>query len=125
MLSELEAWLNAIIPASYGFTFVVGEWVEPTNGDDIRYCAITQEGGRDVDVDDRRPNYRVVLIGRRNQRGDARELAAAAEILMKATIDPALLPCGAANIRAMGEPVGPGVTAEQRAWFSLNLQLLL
>lgn len=125
MLNEMEAWISSIIAPFGAFTMAVGEWVEPTGAAEAMYCALTQEGGRAVDVEDRRPHYRVVILGRRNKRGDSKTLAAAAEALVAASIDGSFIPCGAASIRAMGEPVGPGFTAEQRAWFSIDFQITL
>lgn len=121
MLIEMEAWLRALLPVD--FKMSVGEWVEPQNADEVKYCSLTQEAGPAVEVETRRARFRVILLGRRMQRGDALELAAAANSLIEVAIDGSLVPCGAAIIRAMGEPVGPGSTTEQRAWFSIDFQV--
>lgn len=86
-------------------------------------CVVQGRGGPAPDAGDRRPNYRVILMGPEKSRSDVASVRATAEAIMQAILDEST-PCGMAGIRAMGEPVGPAYTAEDRAWMSLELQLI-
>lgn len=120
MFEDFKQWLVAILPAQY--TLFIGEWVETAVDGDKMYLVIIPEGGPATNVDDRRKRYRVILLGRRNQRDDAQMLMSDIESIVQATLNGPFL-CEAANIRTMSEPFGPGFTTEDRAWFWLNLEV--
>ena len=86
-------------------------------------CVVQGRGGAPIDVDDRKPNYRVLLLGREKTRSDVATVRSAEGAIVQAILDESA-PCGMAGIKAMGEPVGPAYTAEDRAWMSLDLQLI-
>lgn len=121
MLEHLKQWLEAILPPGR-YQFSLGQWVESKGTETAFFCAIQADGGAAPDVDDRRPRYRIFLLGPRNGRQHAPSIMGDMETLMLATLGDTL-PCGAASVRAVGEPAGPGYTTENRAWASLSLQI--
>lgn len=121
-ISEFENWIKSIL-GSATYTYQKGMWVESAATAAILYCCIQGAGGPAPDVEDRRPRYRVILLGRRGERADGTRVLADAEALMQATMGDSA-PCGAANVRATGEPVGPGFTTENRAWVQVEFEVL-
>lgn len=121
MFEEMKAWLLEILPPAR-YKTMIGEWVEQPNNLAQPFAVLVPTGGMPTDVDDRRTRYRVILLGPRNQRGYAPIIAADMESLMLATLD-GIEPCGAADIRAMSEPSGPGFTTEDRAWYWLDFEV--
>lgn len=119
-MNDFVDWLKLHLGA--GYLYWHGDWIDTAATATAFYCAVRADGGPRPDVDDRRARYSVVLLGRREERGDGQQLMDAAQLLMQASIDgPA--PCGAANLRAMGEPVGPSATTENRAWVKLVFEI--
>ena len=118
-MNDFRDWLKGLTP---DYTHWVGDWVDSKAGASKFYCAVRADGGSRPVVDDRRRRYSVVLLGRREERGDAEKLLADAEGIMLAAID-GPYPCGIANIRANGEPVGPSATTENRAWVKLSFEV--
>lgn len=121
MFDELVSWLEDILP---NYQMSRGMFIDSPALYGSYICSVTASGGAAIDVDVRRPRYRVVLIGPRNGRQYADEVQADAEKIMAATQDPDV-PCGIAIIWAMGEPIGPGYTTENRAHMQLDLQVTL
>lgn len=121
MIDELEQWI-VNTPKSNPYQLFIGEWVEANQDANKFYLTIRQDGGMAPFVDVRKANFVIILVGRRNIRSDAQFLNTDANAIMQAVMD-GLAPCGAANITAMGEPVGPGFTTEGRAFYQLNLQV--
>lgn len=120
MLVEFREWVGTVVT---GYTFMYGQWVEQSAVDGNWYCVVQAAGGPAPIVDTRYPRFRVVLIGRRNQRQDAQQLIEAANDLVAAGMGDSL-PCGAANVRAMSEPIGPGYTSENRAWVQVDFEVI-
>ena len=120
MFDEFAAWVSAVLGAQYQTSR--GQWVDSSALSGVWIASIHAMGGPAVDVDDRRPRFRVILLGPRNGRQHSVAIGQHADSLVRATIDGAA-PCGAAHIRAITEPAGPGYTAENRAWYSLDFQL--
>lgn len=119
-MNDFLDWVKSHLGTSYKYW--VGDWIETTSTAGAFYCGVRSEGGSRPDVEDRRVRYGVTLLGRREERGDGQNVLIAAQLLMQASIDgPG--PCGAANIRAMGEPVGPSATTENRAWVKLVFEV--
>lgn len=118
MFENFAQWVESILGAEYQYSR--GAWTETPNLQSI--CAIYGTGGPATDVEDRRPRYRVLLVGPRNQRQAAIQLQADIESLMQSALN-GDKPCGAASLRAIGEPSGPGYTTENRAWLSVDFQL--
>ena len=121
MLTEFKEWAQTVLGTSY--TYAMGMWVETTATANTSYCVIQGAGGPTPDVEDRRPRFRVVLLGRRAQPGDSQAVYAAAQALVEASLG-ASAPCGAASVRAITEPVGPAFTTENRAWVQVDFQVL-
>lgn len=121
-LSDFKGWVAAAL-GSATYTYAYGMWVETAQTAGNSYCVVQSTGGVAPDVEDRRPRYRVILLGRRNERGDSQMVLEDAEALMQASFGDSA-PCGAANIRAIGEPIGPGFTTENRAWAQVDFEVL-
>lgn len=121
MLDELIAWAESVVGTDY--TFSKGMWLDHpgVSGDFI--AAVMANGGPPVDVDDRRPRYRIILLGPRKGREHTGAVQAAIEALTLAAMGDST-PCGAASVRAVGEPAGPGFTTEDRPWFSVDLEVV-
>lgn len=121
MIDAFEQWLIDL-PKSQTYQLFVGEWVESNQDANKFYLMYRQDGGSSPFIDVRKPNLGIILVGRRNKRSDAEFLKTDANAIIEAVID-GIAPCGAANITALGEPVGPGFTTEGRAFYQLNLQI--
>jgi hypothetical protein len=118
---EFAAWVQALLGPSYRYT--QGQWEETTAAQADFFCSFHALGGPNPDVEDRRPRYRVLLLGPRGNRAGSQKTKADIHALAQAAIDGHLIPCGAASIQALGEPTGPGYTTENRAWWSLDFQI--
>ena len=119
MLAEFKDWVESMLADRYSYT--LGQWVE--SAQDKRYCVIQPAGGMAPNVEDRRPRFRVLLIGGRNKRQDAMSLIADASILIDETLNNSA-PCRVAGIKALGEVIGPGYTSENRAWVQVDFELV-
>lgn len=124
MLVETNEWLKSVLGAN-AFRYSYGEWVEDPASANQMLVNVQAMAGAAPMVDVRKPRYRVIILGRRNNRGDSEQVWNAAQYLMSAAIgDGKSQPCGAANVRAMGEPVGPYFTTENRAWSQVDLEVI-
>ena len=121
LLTDVRDWVMAALPAGYTSKFA---WVEASADAAKRYCVVQQAGGSGPVVETRYPRFRVILLGRRNERADAEQILADIEGLVQAAMGDSA-PCGAASIRAVTEPVGPGFTTENRAWAQVDFQSIL
>lgn len=118
MFENLKAWIESLLDSKYQYS--LGPWVDNSSLDYV--CAIYAMGGAPVDVDTRRPRYKILLVGPENGRQFGATLLSDIELLMQESID-GTVPCGAASIRAMTEPSGVGYTEENRAFVSVDFQL--
>lgn len=121
MFEALVDWLTAVLGEAYEVSS--GQLVDGPDLAETWIAAVVQNGGPPVSVDDRRQRYRVILLGPRNGRQHVSTINQNIESLVRAAMGDAV-PCGGASVRAIGEPVGPGYTTENRAWYSLDLQVL-
>ncbi|RCS70175.1 phage tail termination protein [Vibrio casei] len=117
MFNNLKEWIESILTQHYMYS--KGEWVETEALQFI--CALYGMGGSAIDVDDRRPRFKVLLAGPQNSRHSASLLEEDIELIIQASMESQ--PCGAASIRAITEPSGPGYTTENRAWVSVDFQI--
>lgn len=122
MFEQFKEWVALTIPPSL-YTYSRGMWQDSAAVAESWFCVLLQMGGPSPDVDDRRPRYRVLLLGPRSSRQHSGEIQAHAEALVQAAMGD-VAPCGAASVRAIGEPVGPGYTTENRPWYSVDFQVL-
>lgn len=118
MFNAFKEWVEAILGQNYQYS--MGAWVDGSNVEFI--CALYATGGSAIDVDDRRSRFRVLLVGPQQTRFAASQLSADMERIVQAALEMEP-PCGAASIRVITEPSGPGYTTENRAWFSVDLQI--
>lgn len=121
MFDEFKAWVEAVLGTGYSYT--QGQWEETTANPAAFFCSLHSLGGPSPDVDDRRPRYRVLLLGPRGNRGAVQQTKTDIHALADAALSGDLIPCGAASISS-GEPAGPGYTTENRAWWSLDFQII-
>lgn len=122
MFDAFVTWLQLTLATSE-YTFSRGMWLETTELQTRRIAAVLQTGGLAPDVDDRRVRFRLILLGPRNDRSAAPLLLTDMEALMTASLGDSR-PCGAASVRAITEPVGAAYTTENRAWYSLDFEVL-
>lgn len=119
MFDEMADWLESILP---DYIISSGMWVDHPGVYDRFICSLQSSGGSAIDVDDRRPRFRILLLGPREGREHVGKVQVDAERLLLETYqgEP---PCGAAVLRAMGEVTGPGYTTENRPWCQVDLQI--
>lgn len=123
MFDSFKDWVEEILGADYDY--FPGQWVEDDANAARNFCAIRISGGPVPTLDVRKRNVQLTLVGPRNAREAYRKLISDADSLIDGSLaDDRKVPCGAANIRSMGEPVGPGYTTENRAWVSLSFELI-
>lgn len=120
MYDAFTDWVKAVLGSGYQYRH--GAWEETEQLKTSMVCSFHATGGAAPDVDDRRPRYRVLLLGPRGDRAAAQAIKNDIHSLAQAALGDTL-PCGAAGIRALGEPAGPGYTTENRAWWSLDFQI--
>lgn len=120
MFEAFKDWVQAHI--GQGFRMVDGGFIDGKSFEDNSMCVIQGKGGMAPDVDDRYPRYRLIILGPRNDREAVARVRVAVESLMQACLGDTV-PCGAASVKALGEPVGPSYTVEDRAWMTVELQL--
>ena len=122
MVVEFKDWLMALLPA--GYVPFIGMWQDVKQNQGQFLVSITQEqaGGPSADV--QRANYRVILLGPQNGREHQLKIMNDAQQLIESAISRAIIPCGAAHVTSLGSAMGPGLTAENRAWAQLNFQLI-
>lgn len=120
MYEAMMDWLQALIGSDYEISR--GQYVEDPSNKDSRIAVLYGEGGPAPMAGDRSPRFRVLLLGPAKSRGSAQSVSEDIQKLMDACED-GVVPCGAANIRAITEPVGPGYTADDRAWLSVTVEV--
>lgn len=121
-MNTIKDWLANILGGEYAY--VADHWEERHNAAADWLCVVAASGGPAPVVDIRRRFYSIMLIGPRNMQQATNRLKEDADQLVNATIR-GERPCGYANARCTGEPMGPGFTVEDRAWMQLNLELTL
>ena len=118
---DVEAWLKLHIT---GYSHVFAPWVETGQDSTTKYCVLAGDGGLKPVAEARAKNFTVFLIGPVRSQQAAKTLLTDAGLVMAAIMVGEVLPCSAANIVALGEPVGPGLTSENRAWVQINIQVM-
>lgn len=121
MIDRIILWVDENTALAYAFS--VGMWIDAPAFFDKNICAIRHAGGSPTVVDDRRQRFQIILLGPRNKRESALALLDDANKLITAAIS-GIVPCAAANIRAMSEVIGPGYTAENRAWVQVDFEVV-
>lgn len=117
---DVENWLMEILGPTY--TLQVGQLVEAGSDANKWFAVVRGSGGTSPVVDTRRKRFELIVVGRRGKQADAAALENACESIMQAIMQ-GVMPCGAAIISATSEPIGPGFTTENRAWYQLNVQV--
>mgnify|MGYP001221498143 CR=1 FL=1 len=118
LVQQARQWLETL-PGVSGFRWSYGPWTEQPG----RIIALWQDGGRQVAAEDY-PVVRVVLVGYRDTRADAVVmLELAAEIRNAANAATCI--GDSVRVTPIGGIVGPGFTAEGRAWVEINLEFLI
>lgn len=123
LIEQARTWLETLSGVTaFGARWSYGAWTEQA-GNLGRIIALYQDGGRRVDQEDY-PVIRVVLVGTRDKRADSMDALRLAEEIRDAA---AAETCVGPSVRVtpIGGIVGPGYTAEGRAWVELNLEFLI
>lgn len=121
MFDAFSNWVIAILGSQY--QYARGQWVDTqaTTGQFI--CAIRATGGGPITVGVRRKTFQVILLGPVSGRQHAIKIQADADTLAEYTLG-TLAPCDAAAVRVIGEASGPFYTTENRAWVSIDFEVL-
>lgn len=119
MFDNVTDWIGAVLPE---YVLATGSWIEGAENADDFFVVVKAEGGPSIDVDDRRPRYKITLLGPRNGVQYKLQVMQAAESLVIAALGGSL-PCDAAGLQVASEPMGPGFTTENRAYASVVLQV--
>lgn len=122
MFEEMREWLASILGT--GYVIARGRWDEDGTNALTKFGVVVSLGGPNPDVEDRRQNYRLLLVGPRNDMAATDDLQADIYALARAILARDTIPCGAADVQSTGEPTGPGYTTENRAWYSLDIQII-
>lgn len=118
LIEQARAWLETL-PGVTGYRWSYGPWTEQPG----RVIALWQDGGRRDGAEDY-PVIRAVLVGERDTRADSLVVLALAEEI-RAAAAAGTCTGDAARVTPIGGIVGPGYTAEGRAWVELNLEFLI
>lgn len=119
---SIAAWLktfSGIEGADYWF----GVFQENASNKTKRIVAISQQGGSSNPLVDY-PVFRITILGSENTPEDAVDLYGITNEIRVSLRDNYSF-CGTAQVRLMGVPVGPVLTAEKRVWFEFNVQLII
>lgn len=120
LMTDARAWLETLTGVTaYNARWSYGPWTEQPG----RIIALYQDGGRRVDQEDY-PIIRVVLVGARDSRPDSVVALELAEHIRDAAAAETCIG-DAVRVTPIGGIVGPGFTAEGRAWVELNLEFLV
>lgn len=121
MIKELQEWISAQLPT---YTPFIGSWDDVPNLHNNYLFAVQGSGGT-PQVDTRYDIFRVLLLGPRNGRQHQLQVMGDANLLVDSTLrEGAIIPCGAANLRSLGGPIGPALTTENRVFVSLSFQII-
>lgn len=123
LMVDARNWLEALPGViAYAPRWSYGPWTEQADNTG-RIIALYQDGGRRDSAEDY-PVIRVVLVGARDNRPDSLAALGLAEEIRAAAADET---CVGDSVRVtpIGGIVGPGFTAEGRAWVELNLEFLI
>lgn len=120
MFDDFVDWLVSILPTEYAVS--VGMWQDTPQLEFV--AAVRQAPAGAPVVDTRTARYEVTLVGPRNRRDQQGKILADAAALVATAIARETMPCGAAHVRSMGEPMGPGLTTENRAWARLTFEVI-
>ena len=121
MIQELQEWVSAHLPTYKPF---IGQWDDsPALADDFMFAVQSSGGTPQAEI--RYDMFRLLLLGPRNGRKHQLQVMADANLLINNTMsEGAIIPCGAANLRALSGPVGPALTTENRVYVSVPFQII-
>lgn len=121
MVNEFADW---IIRELTGYLLAIGHFVEDPASRNQWVVVVRQLPSTRPNTDLRRAIFPVILLGPRGSRGSRGKVMEDANKLVEAVIRRDDVPCGAAHIISLGEAQGPGITAEDRVWASLDFELI-
>src|SRR5690554_2068126 len=120
MLSDdFKDWVLGVIGGYW--TPVLGQWLDDGKSASKKYIIINYDGGGVPLLDVKTQRFRVWLMGA--EKGGHAEPEAAATQLEEASIG-ANAPCRTANVVSLTGKIGPGLTAEGRSYFQINLEVM-
>lgn len=128
MFEAFADWIGLTFPndkqgTQGGYMHWRGPWVDSPALKPRRILVIIPMGGPAPNVEDRRKRFQVIMLGIENNRADSVQVGKDIELLADAALGNSR-PCGAASVRAMGEPTGPGFTTENRAFYMLDFEVI-
>lgn len=121
MLDSFADWVERHIS---GYTLRLGDINESQADYPRSLCVIQQSGGVSPTMGVRFPRFRVFLLGPRNGGAHAKQILGDANKLVIAAMDHLDVPCKAANVKTLVEPIGPNFTKEGRAWTQLDFEII-
>lgn len=114
-------WVKLTVTGN-DWIFSRGAWNDTADTYTKFICAVKQNGGA-VSGLLKTDNFEVWVIGRRGQRGDVIAVESMANALLLASKS-GVIPCNSVDVRLISGPTGPAYTDENRAWYSLNFQVI-
>jgi len=120
-LDILYSWARPILD-DVGVVVSYGAWPDGPEHDATRWAAMTVTGSGLPGPIQRKPQITVTLVGRRNEPGDMSLMYEVALALLDLSDSDAANGC-AMLVRPLGDPIGPGKTEHDRAFFVLNFEV--
>lgn len=114
-------WIRNNVELEYEFS--IGQWIDMPALAESNICALRHAGGTPTVADDRRQRFQIILLGPKNKRESALPLLGDANRLVERAITGSR-PLSAANLRAIGETIGPAYTAENRPWVQVDFEVV-
>lgn len=122
---DFSTWFQGA-PGASVYTRARGAWVEPPTGTpDSRFAVFQFQGGPKPDVDMISPVVDVTILGKRGERNLAGSLPDMENFVYDLVARSMSSTCSGkiTGIRAIGLPVGPGFTEEDRPWYKISFEL--
>lgn len=122
--NDFITWFTAT-PGADLYTRARGMWVDNDSNAQKRFAVFTFQGGAKPDVDLISPVIDVLILGKRGERGVAGALPEIEEFVYALVARSMTSVCSGriTGIAAIGLPVGPNFTAEDRPWYRLSFRL--
>lgn len=121
---DFVAWFSAT-PGADVYTRARGTWVDSEPLYQKRIAAFQFQGGPKPDVDLISPVLDVTILGKRAERAVAGALPEIEQFVYDLVARSMTSSCSGriTGIRAIGLPVGPGFTTEDRPWYRISFEL--
>jgi hypothetical protein len=120
----VKQWLEAVPGWSgFGFELAQGIWRDSPTNSSKRLCVLTAMPGRtSLDPELTYDSVRVIFLSAQKGNADTNPLRAIVYGLRDRLVSNFKV-CDVSQLRLQGSPVGPGFTAEERAWYEINIEV--